>query len=719
MKKWKLWQKILLGVAAVLALAALWIWFPEIKNLDGLKEAGAQYNVTILRDSWGVPHVFGKTDADAAFGLGFAHCEDDFTTIQQTLLSARGLLGSVYGQDAAANDFMVGLLRVWDQVNAGYESQLAPESRALFEAYAAGVNRYAGRHPDQVLSTALFPVTGRDLVAASVVKSPLFFGLDSALGELFKDARVQEISPRSSTGAIGPLFVTDFGSNTLAVGPARSADGATYLDVNSHQPWSGPVAWYEAHVHSEQGWDTSGATFPATPAIVHGHNQNLGWAFTVDHPDLTDVYVLELNPENPLQYKFDGQWRTLEERQVPIQVKLTGRLVITVNQAVYWSVYGPTVKRPHGTYALRYAGYGRVDIFQQLYRMNKASNFKEWQTAVKQGGLPCFNIGYADKAGNIYYLYNGMIPLRDPHYDWSRYLPGNTSETLWTEYLPFEKLPQVFNPPSGFIQNANSTPFLTTAGPGNPDPAQYARALGIETYPTNRSLRAVELFSAKSGLTFEDFIAAKFDMSYSPAGSVAGYAKVIGAASLSDPDQLAGQALVRQWDLRANPESTTATLMLVTLKQLAKLNKEFKLGSIEQVRASSGEVLQAYGEAVRYLKQKFGRLDVPWGQVNRLLRGTVDLPMGGGPDLLHAAYGDFQGDGRIKNNTGDSFIQLVRWDKQGGLTALSIHQFGSATLDAKSPHYADQAALFVQRQLKPAWFSEADIRAHLEREYRP
>jgi penicillin amidase/acyl-homoserine-lactone acylase len=130
-------------------------------------------------------------------------------------------------------------------------------------------------------------------------------------------------------------------------------------------------------------------------------------------------------------------------------------------------------------------------------------------------------------------------------------------------------------------------------------------------------------------------------------------------------------------------------------------------------------VLQAFGEAVKLLKQKFGRLDIPWGQVNRLIRGSVDLPVGGGPDLLHATYGDFMEDGRIKNNTGDSFVQLVKWDKQGNVSAFSIHQFGSATLDANSPHYADQAPLFVQRQLKPAWFDEADIRAHLEREYQP
>ena len=713
MKK-RLWQRIALVAGGILVVAALVIWFPDIKNLDSLKNSGSQYDVRILRDTWGVPHIYGKTDPDAAFGLAYAHSEDDFVTIQQTLLSARGMLASVYGQGAAANDFMVGLLRVWDQVNAGYDTALAPETKALVEAYAAGVNRYAAQHPGQVLTTALFPVTGKDVVAASVVKSPLFFGLDSTLGDLFKDKRAEEISPKPATSSIGSLFETEFGSNTLAVGPSRSADGSTFLDVNSHRPWSGPVAWYEAHVHSEQG-----ALFPATPVIVHGHNHNLGWAFTVNSPDLTDVYVLDINPNNPLQYKYDGAWLTLEERQVPIRVRLTGRLVITVNQAVYWSVYGPTVKRPHGTYSIRYAGYGRVDIFQELYRMNKASNFKEWQTAVKEGGLPCFNVGYADKEGNIYYLYNAMLPLRKPGYDWSIYLPGDTSDTLWTGYLPFEKLPQVLNPPSGFIQNANSSPFFTTSGAGNPDPAQYPASMGIETYPTNRSLRAVELFSADPAITFEKFTEDKFDVSYSPNGNMARYVKVIRDASFTAPDLAVGQGLVDQWDLKANPESTTAAVMMLTLNYLPEFNKEIHLGSLEQTQASPEEILMAYSKAVKLLKEKFGRLDVPWGQVNRLMRGNVDLPVGGGPDLLHATYGDIQGDGRIKNNTGDSFVQLVAWDKQGHVKAFSIHQFGSATLDDRSPHYADQSPLFVQGQLKPAWTAEADIRAHLEREYRP
>ncbi len=256
----------------------------------------------VLRDEWGVPHVFGKTDADAAFGLAYAHAEDDFATIQGALLAARGKLASVYGQSGAPNDYMVALLRVWDFVDARYEKDLAPETRALCEAYAAGINRYAALHPKGALP-GLFPVRGKDVVAGFVHKLPLFFGLDKVLAELMGDTRVHGVSHKGEATAVAAALAGDddapFGSNAMAVAPGRSADGFTRLAVNSHQPWAGPVAWYEAHVHSDEGWNMAGGLFPGAPVVLHGHNRDLGWAHTVNQPDLIDVYVLEIEPAEP------------------------------------------------------------------------------------------------------------------------------------------------------------------------------------------------------------------------------------------------------------------------------------------------------------------------------------------------------------------------------------------------------------------------------------
>jgi acyl-homoserine-lactone acylase len=712
------WRRFFVVFFLVLLAAAAFIFWPQKVDLSYLAEAGDPYDAVILRDTWGVPHIFGVTDADASYGLAYAHAEDDFLTIQQTLAAARGALASIYGPNAAPNDYMVHLLRIWDDVNEKYRSDLSPETRTILDAYAAGINQYAALHPEEVLSEDLFPVQGKDIVAGSVHKSPLFFGLDGDLAELFQEERQKEVSPRPE-GQI-PEVEPQMGSNTFSVGPSRTSDGSSFLAVNSHQPWEGAVTWYEAHIHSEEGLDVVGGIFPGSPLILHGHNRFLGWAFTVNHPDLVDTYVLEINPDNPDQYRFDGEWLDLEIRQAPIKIKLLGNLSWTVKQEVLWSVYGPVVRQDHGTYAIRYAGMGFVDIWEQIYGLNKATNFEEWQGAMRQGGFASFNVGYADGEGNIYYLYNADMPIRAEGYDWSLYLPGDTSKTLWTEYLPFDELPQVLNPAAGFTQNANSTPFQTTLDPDNPDPDDFSPTMGIETRMSNRALRASELFSSDESITFEEFITYKYDMTYSRDSDIPNLVKILLDVPKPEDENLQkGMEILREWDFEADPESPGATLAILTLYDLARTSQSFSGSRLIGSEFVAQEVLDSYQRTVESLVENFGRVDVPWGEVNRLIRGDVDLGLGGGPDLLHAIGGRLQEDGRLKGYVGDSYVLLVRWDADGRVQSLSIHQYGSATLDEDSPHYADQSPLFANRQLKPVWFDEADIRANLESEYRP
>jgi len=716
----KTWQKIILTlIGTILALAVgilAFAYWPARENLSYLTAVSDQYNVTILRDTWGVPHIFGETDADAAYGLAYAHAEDDFDTIQLALAAARGQLGPIGGASLAPNDFLVQLLRIPEVVADGYPT-LAPETRAVVEGYADGLNYYAALHADEAYP-GLFPVTGQDVVAGFVHKTPFFFGVEGVIGDLFGEERPLPVSTKQAAQL--PPSVR-YGSNTFAVSPARSAHGETFLAVNSHQPWEGPVTWYEAHVHSEEGWNMVGGLFPGAPVVLVGHNENLGWGLTVNSPDLVDVYVLDINPANPNQYRFDGEWRDLEVRSVPIRVKIMGRLTWTVHEEALWSVYGPTVRQPHGVYAIRYAGYGEVGLVEQWYRMNKATTFDEWQTAMREGVLPMFNAGYADKEGNIYYLYNALLPLRTAGYDWSQFLPGDTSDTLWTEYLPFEQLPQVLNPASGFIQNGNSSPFQTTIGPENPDPAAFSPTFGIETGMSNRGLRALELFGADESITAEDFYAYKYDQAYSAQSDIPRYVDIIvNAPELQQGDAATQQAvdLLQAWDRQTTPDSPATALMVLTLNYL---NDQGQLNPSKLVGAEidPAQVVTGFQAAVAGLQAIFGRVDVPWSEVNRLVRGETDLGLGGGPDVLHAVYGDLGKDGRFHGIAGDSYILLVQWDADGMVSSQSIHQYGSATLDETSPHYADQAPLFVNRELKPVWLDEADIRAHLEREYQP
>ena len=755
MQRRSIWIRIALTGIGVLALVALYLFWPISADVAHLANAGAEYEVEILRDSWGVPHIFGQTDPDVAFGLAYAHAEDDFLTIQQSLIAARGHLATVYGQSAAPNDYMVQLLRIWDVVNEEYDVQLSPEMRAINEAYAQGLNRYAGLHPDEALP-GLFPLNGKDIVAASVHKSPLFFGLDRTLGQLFSDEppttsskakpenqammessqkigvnatqtsevfETSEVFPRGGFAlAQRPMMSGALGSNTFSIAPQRTADGSTFFAVNSHQPWNGPVAWYEAHLHSEEGWEMTGALFPGMPVVVHGHNRDLGWAFTVNEPDLTDVYLLEMNPENPRQYRFDGEWRELEVREAPITVKLLGRFSWTVTEEVLWSVYGPVIQRDHGTYALRYAGYGSLLIYEQFYRMSKARSFDEWQAAMAMEGLPMFNVGYADREGNIYYLYNALLPVRSEAYNWQEFLPGDTSDTLWTDYLPFEQLPQVLNPPAGFVQNANSTPFQTTIGAGNPNPADYSTTLGIETRMSNRALRLLELFGQDESITADEFVTYKYDMAFSEQSALAQFVKTITNADLPDtPHIQAAQDVLKAWDLQTTPDNQGAALVVMILHFLNESEEgEMNVSQLgTEVELAESVLLDSFVKAADFLQETHGRVDMPWQEINRLQRGDLDLGIGGAPDVPHAVYGDLQEDGRFKGSAGDSYVMLVSWGADGKVTSQSIHQYGSATLREESPHYADQAPLFVKRQLKPVWFEEADIRANLERAYRP
>lgn len=700
------------AVAALLLLAggaAVVLHRPGLP--EGLVPAPGTYDVRILRDTWGVPHVFGRTDADVAYGLAWAHAEDDFETLQGSLAAARGRLAAAYGREMAPNDYMVQLLEVGEAVAAGYP-RLSSEVRAVCEAYAAGLDHYAAHHPDRAL-VDLYPVRGEDLVAGFVHKVPLFFGIDKVLQGLFADDGVAAVpdrrAARKRSGTLGPVR----GSNAFAVGPSRTADGGTFLVINSHQPWEGPVAWYEAHLKSEQGWDAVGGVFPGSPVILHGHNRHLGWAHTVNRPDLIDVYDLEVDPEDPDRYRFDREWRDLEVRSVPIEVRLWGPLRWTFRREVAKSVHGPVVRRPHGTYAIRYAGAGEVGHIEQWFRMNKARSFDEWQAAMRQQTLPMFNTAYADRAGNVFYVYNGRLPRRAEGYDWSGHLPGATSETLWSESWTYDQLPRVENPSSGFVQTCNSSPFSTTLGAGNPSPSDYPASLGIETALTNRALRALELFGEDEEITLAELDAIKYDTAYSTGSRMAQLvARVLALPEPRDPAVREAVSALASWDLETDLDNPRTALAVLALGRFLPITGEVPA-------PTDDELLTALAEAAATLRQHHGGLLVPWGDVQRLRHGDVDLPIAGGPDVLHAVYGELGDDGRIVGHAGDSYVLRVAWDAAGELTSHSIHQFGSATRDESSSHYADQSELFVRRQMKPVWMDEAEIRAHLEREYRP
>ncbi|MBR9826281.1 MAG: hypothetical protein GYB36_10835 [Alphaproteobacteria bacterium] len=684
-----IWGGVLLLVLALLAKFTL-AGGPGMTVAEARTAAQAYTSARIYRDEWGMPHISGERDADTAFGLGYAHAEDDWETIQTTLVAARGQLARYQGADAAPTDYIVQLLRIRELVSARYESDLSDETRALIEAYADGLNLYAAENPWSVWSDAL-PVTGEDIVAGFVLRTPFMYGLDADLAELFADERQRTISMRDTASAFQWLEEArlPFGSNAFAIAPSFSDDGATRLIINSHQPYEGPVAWYEAHLRSGEGWNMVGGTFPGAPLILHGHSENLGWAHTVNLPDLADIYVLETEGD---RYLLDGEWRDLERGEARLNVRIFGSLRWTVSEDMWWSEHGPVVRTDHGDYAIRYSGMEEIRQVEQWYRMNRAGNFAEWMEAMEMGAISSLNAVYADRFGEIAYLFNAAMPVREEGWNWREYLPGDRSELIWQDYHPISAMPLYHNPDAGWLLSANQTPFDATVIAENLNPERFSATFGIEPRMTNRAHRGLELLRSERGLSAERLEAIKFDRAYSEVSAVGRLVREILAMDFSsDPQLLEAQRLLGRWDMSTDVDSRAAALGVLTAVRC--------IGNRHHRDPWLMDPATALSEAAAELMTHYGRLDPQWGEVNRMVRGDVDMPLGGGPDVMRAVYGANDGldaDGRIRAVAGDTYIMSVEWLADGSMTSRSIHQYGTATMDEASPHFDDQAVLFAE-----------------------
>lgn len=705
-------------IAAGLIGAGAWLWTPPPPAFDAAAalEAAKAYDARIIRDRWGVPHIHGARDADVAFGLAYAHAEDDWKTFEEVLLFSRGVLAQTKGKDAAVTDYLVAALGANQAIARDYEAKLSPATHAVLDGYAAGVNFYCAEVAARC-APGVAPVTPQDIVAGFAARTPFFYGLEESLKTVFDgDAKKTAALDWTRTAFLRVHPDAELGSNAMAVAPQRSADGATRLMVNSHQPFTGPVAWYEARLKSEEGLDIIGGVFPGSPIILHGATPDLGWAFTVNKPDLVDDYALETDhPKKPLRYKFDGAWKEFIRTEAKFRVKLWGPFSLPVTRAVYRTAHGPAFETPAGWRAVAFAGDGEIRAVEQWRLMNKARNFDDWRAAMAMQAIPSFNVVFADREGRIAYFYNMAAPDRSADWDWSTTAPGDRADLLWQGVLPFGTAPFVVAPPSGFVVNANNEPWKASSAGDSPKEDDFPRHLGVRARSTNRGLREQELFSADESVSEDEFIAYKMDDAYSAESNL----RRLINATLADPALVADEGLapalqlLARWDGRANRESREAALAITFGR--------YALGILlNGDDAPNPDPAEALAKAVADLTAGHGRIDPEWGAVNRLLRGATDLPLDGGPDTLRAIYSIADlSKGAGEAVAGDTYIMLVEWPADGRQRIRTVHQFGAATLDAASPHYADQAPLFAEEKFKePAMTLEA-LLAEATRDYRP
>src|SRR5258705_1297663 len=492
---------VLRGIVAFVVLAVLaffsFSWAHETRltwfDTKPVLAAAAKYDATVVRDRFGVPHISGRRDADAAFGLAYAHAEDDLISVQRAVLAARGRLATVDGVRATNDDYLVQLLGIWDDIAKRYQTDLSPDTRALLDGYAAGLNLYAAQHRGDVLA-GFAPAKAQDVVALFMLRLPFFYGLDNQLRALIAGGSAKIAGDNSQERGVA-----------IAVAPIRSADGATRLLINPQAPFGGPLSWYEAQISSGEGWDLAGGLIPGSPVMLAGAGPNSGWGISPSRPDLSDIYTLEANPNDRYFYRYDNEWRRLETRDARLVARLWGPVRITLRREILRSGQGPVIRNRSGLYAVRYAGLSNLKGIEAFFRVNKARDFDAFTAALGAGDIPGLNFVYAEKNGRIAAIYNGAFPDRPSGYDWSRAVPGNVSATLWNTYLPSSATPRTVAPTSGFVIAADGSPFRATADPFNPKPASFPASQGIEAGITNRARRPVALFSADKPITAEKF----------------------------------------------------------------------------------------------------------------------------------------------------------------------------------------------------------------------
>ena len=659
-------------------------------------------DVEIIRDSYGVPHIYGKTDADTAYGLAWAHAEDNFVTIQKAYLAGNGMLSQWNGKQGIGADFIAQFIQSEETVDRLYHT-LSDEFIAVLQGYAEGLNSYAKHNPSEVLLSSLFPITPKKLLIYSQLQ--LFLSNE---GDRFVEAIVSNrVVPYKK-----PIEEDVRGSNLIALSSRKTGTNESFLAINTHQPLEGPTSWYEAHLVSEEGTNIIGATFPGAPCILTGANEYLGWTHTVNYPDKADVFQLEM--KNRTTYIVDGEAHQLVKKKAKMYVRFLG-MRIAVSKVFYESIYGPTLRNKTGVFAVRTPSTTNINALEQWWRMNKARSFSEFYSYLEWNALPGYNIGYADRNDTIFYISNGKIPKRDSSYDWRKVVPGNTKKTLWNSYYTTQELPQVIAPKSGYVYNANHSPFFSTAPDENPNPDEFAKAMNFETYNNNRSTRLFDLLSEKDTLTYEDFKRIKYDHSL-PTPLNYNYVD-FNAIFEMNPDDYPDVADllmdIQNWDRVASVDSYGAGAFAVLYYTLGKYYS--KLGPSKVFNKLL--IYTCLKDAKKHLLKHFKTTSIRLGDFQKLVRGDKELPIFGLPDVVTAMRGSAHKNGTIKINHGESYIALIRFG-QNKTSVASVISYGSSNRP-DSPHYSDQMEMYRRFETKPMHFDRENVMKDAKKIYHP
>jgi acyl-homoserine-lactone acylase len=686
------------ALAVLLSLAAL---------ASAAAPAAVAGKVTLYRDTWGVPHIYGEDAAAAMFGHGYAQAEDRLDDLLGAYLGATGKAAAVFGEERLEEDYVARVARHEEVARERY-SELSGETRLLIESFVAGVRAYMSEHPEKVPAWAERPQPHQVVALFRAFSYAWPFG--QARGDL------RRAGSRPPEGRR---------SNQIVIGPSRSAEGVPIAVIDPHLSWAPVSRFYEAHVHGGD-LDFYGFSIIGTPVMALGHTDVFSLALTTGGPDCADVYEERMHPEDPTKYEYDGKWRSVSVEEIEIEVG-TGNGTRVEKRRVERTHHGPLLARDGDrAYAARTAYDDQIGLVEQWLAMARADNLGEFLNAMRLNQSLPQNVMYADVYGNTYYVRAGRVPVRPEGHRWDRPVPGWTSETEWRGVHPLSDLVQIINPSTGYMQNCNVSPG--TMMPGSPLTADRYPAHVYNSAPersNSRGRRALELLAAKKKLTVEDVIALAMDTYVDRSNR---WQQALADAYASHGERFANLKpaveLLSGWNGRIDVDNRAAPLFRSWMRACRK-----KDAGVSRARVEDGEpldenehlaLLRALGEAVEEMTRLVGRIDVAWGEVARVRRGDRSWHAAGcradGISTLRSVRFSTPDEKGISYAGGGQFATTVVVLREGDVVSFSATPFGQSN-DPASSHYTDQGEkLFAVGKLKPTWHSKEELLEHVESE---
>ena len=666
--------------------------------------------IEVIRDTYGVPHIFAASLADAAFGQGYCHAEDNLEPILIAYIEARGVAARTFGRARLENDFWARVFRLQDVSRRIYEG-MADEARSVVDSYAAGINQRMADHPDK-RPEWFDRATGLDVVAASKA-----YQLQQQMNVARKDLAGLSQSRRERDQA-------DEGggeSNMWAIGPGKSRDGEVMLYSDPHLPWNGSTQWHEAHLVVGERW-IYGAMFFGMPGIGIGFTQDLAWGVTNNGADTADVYRVTLHPDNVNLYRYADGWREITSETLTIELREPDGSIRKVEREVRRTHHGPILQEDRSggvAFAVRLAGFERGNLSEAWIGYFQARSLKDLET-FHDTEQPFKNHRIvADRHGDIGYYYFASTHRRSDDFQWNAPLDGANPQTEWGPPMSWREMPHIVNPPSGYLVNCNNNAYtVTTDCPLRP--ADYPRNLMSQKTvltPDTRAHRAIELIESTPKLDFADlerFAGDVKTLTAEPYVEMIVKAYEQAGAREPDPDGRLKRAvaILKSWDGMATTDNQ-ALPILATCLEVAKQGG----GLGRAVQAPPQTVLRELSEALGLMEKRWGSFEVPWGKMHVIRRGDMELPIPGAgseraadpfTSLFMAGAGKFDGE-KYPVDRGSSWVQLVKCH-DGAVEAKTILPYGESN-DPASPHFADQTPLFASRKLKPALLTRPEIEA--------